>query len=112
MASWRDKVKAAVYAVIGNITSVEAGLIMEVLFELSVNIIQNWFVTIPIVDSITVARGVNHCKSESDAALLNFNCRLINFYRLFDLKHVKIDSTKKALPLLQRREALDRGTDL
>ena len=90
MASWRDKVEAAVYAVIGDITSVQSGLIMEVLFELSVNVVQNWFVTIPIVDGIPVARCVNHCEPKSDAALLNFNCRLIDFYRLFDLNKCKV----------------------
>ena len=60
MASGRDKIEATVNAVVGDVASVESAFVVQIPFELRVDVFQNRLVALAVVDRVPVARRVYH----------------------------------------------------
>ena len=95
MTKRRDKVEAAVYPIIHNVSSIQSAFIPKESFELIVNVLNNRSKTICVVNRISVSRSIDNSQSEFHSPLLNLNRRriqlnsLISFFCKQNLKKRK-----------------------
>lgn len=73
MAKRRDKVEAAVYSVVDDVSAIQSTLVSEESLELLVAVLNDGLEAVGVVDGVTESRGVDNGQSQLDASLFDFN---------------------------------------
>ena len=68
--------------IIGDIATIETTLIVQVTFELIIDIVQDRLVTIACIDTIGIARCIDNGQTYFDTAFFDFDRRCFDFHRL------------------------------
>lgn len=68
--------------IIRDIATIEATLVVQVTFELIINIVQDRLVTIACIDTISISRCVDHGQTYFDTTFFDFDRRGFDFHRL------------------------------
>lgn len=83
MTERRYEVKAAMNTIVNNVSTIQPALIPQESLVLLINVLENGTEAVRVVDCVTEARSVHNCQAKFYAAFFNFNCRSIEFQRLF-----------------------------
>lgn len=69
----RNEVEETMDAIVGDVSTIEAALVVQIPFELIVDVVQDGFVAVGCVDAVTVTRRVDDGETHFDAALFDFD---------------------------------------